>query len=130
MGFDEIWAGVDAERTERAPECHQHRQILFQGVGEVKTNPITGQTVVQFPPRYREYITPKYHVPGLKVWQSSGNGLRFEFFSKECISEADARDAQCRAGWDDNGYGFEGLEIGIMLDGQHRAKWSCSVSCE
>ncbi len=55
--------------------------------------------------------------------------IKFEFVSNERIDEADARDAQCRAGWSDVGYGHYGF-ICEERDGHFVATWDCSVSCE
>lgn len=131
MGDTKSNAGAGAELlAERATECRQHRQILFQGGCEVRTNPETGRTYLAAPCRYPQpEFSLRYPVAGLKATGGSSS-IRFEFLSADCIDESDCVDAQCRAGWDDRVYGFGELEIGILPDGTHRARWSCSRSRE
>lgn len=121
-------AGADAAGAERAAECHQHRQILFQDGLEVKVNRITGAKTLEALPRRRPEIPQKYRgaVPGLSVFFYDSR-IGFEWFTDECIDASDCIDAQCRAGWNDDGYGFGDLKIGVMPDGRHRAKWNCGV---
>jgi len=127
--METIKAGAGAERAERASECRQHRHIIFAGGGEVRVNPATGQSSIAMPPRNRPQIEPRYPVAGLKVFQGSF-GIAFEFVCPDCLDESDCIDIQCRAGWDDHGYGFGNLEIGILPDGSHRATWSCGGCCD
>lgn len=123
-------AGAGADRPEGATECRQHRQILFEGGWEVKVNSITGARLLDNPNRRRPEIQPKaYQIPGLRIFHLGGD-IRFEWVQGECIDEAMARDAQCRAGWDDDGHGFYGLDVGILPNGAHRATWSCGVSLD
>lgn len=125
-------ADAGAVRTERAAECRQHRQILFQDGGEVKIHTLTGIKQIIMPPRRRPEIPQKYigAVPGLTVLFYDSE-IRFEWFTDHCVDAADCVDAQCRAGWNDDSFGFYGLETGIMPDGRHRSKWSCwTVACD
>jgi len=121
-------AGADAAPVERAAGCRQHRQILIQNGGEVKTDPFTGQTYIEMPPRRRPEIQPQYPVQGLKVFFYDSE-LRFEFVSTDCLTDAECIDAQCRAGWNDDDYGFSGADVVTLVDGSHRARWSCGTSC-
>jgi len=134
--------------VERAAGCHQPRQNSYQGPtgaddprscshkavvflngGEVRINPITGNRVLWMPAKNRPEIPARFPVEGLKVFRA-GVSTAFEWITPSCIDESDCIDAQCRAGWDDRGYGFGGLEIETLADGQHRAKWSCGVSLD
>lgn len=98
--------------------------------GEVlRLNPITGNHFIETPRRTSPIqILAKFHVPGLSVFQN-GNTLSFEYRDILAIDEADARDAQCRAGWPDTGYGFYEFESSEQ-GGRHVATWKCAVSCE
>ncbi len=72
-----------------------------------------------------EEVRIKFPVPGLKAYARVQGLIHFEWKRAEPIDEADARDAQCRAGWSDTGYDFMAFhfEGGI-------ATWCCSRSCE
>lgn len=125
-----VVAGAGADRAERATECHQHRKLEFENGLEVKVHPFTLARQLVVPPKNRDEIQPKaYQIPGLRIFHQGG-AIRFEWVQGECLDEAMARDAQCRAGWDDDGYGFYGLEVGILPSGAHRATWSCGVSLD
>lgn len=103
------------------------------GSPEIHTDPITGQ---------------KYTV-GISSWGHAGSSpmplkfpiegvsarkglldIRWTWLRYGPIDEADARDAQCRAGWPDTGYGFYGLTVTTEPDGLVKANWCCGVTCE
>lgn len=94
-------------------------------------NPATGNRVlVRTQKPIHPEIKSKFHVPGLKVFETSLS-LMFQWERPEPIDEADARDAQCRAGWSDIEYahGFYSLEVHAVPEG-FRATWCCWKSCE
>lgn len=132
-------ADADAVRVGRAAECLQHRQILFERPSEVhtrqpilRTNPATGMKFWDMPARRPlEERKLKFHVPGLRAF-FHGNGvtMSLEWVRSESIDEADAIDAQCRAGWPDSGYGFYSFRTTKLEDGSYCAVWKCGVSCE
>lgn len=95
------------------------------------TNPATGNRILVRPAKqWPTQIKPKFPVPGLQVFESSLS-LKFQWERREPIDEADARDAQCRAGWSDIEYahGFFSLEVQQVAD-VYRATWSAWKSCE
>lgn len=63
-------------------------------------------------------------VQGLKA-EDRVTSIRFTFESASEITEADAIDAQCRAGFDDHGYGFWGFIAEQGADGKWTANWAC-----
>src|SRR5690242_10555891 len=99
-------AGADADRQERAAECHQHRQILFPEGGEVKENPVTGNRVIHVRRgTFRQIEAPvtlrhPEAVIGEKLTaklDSTGLMIDFRWVRMEPTDEADARDVQSRA---------------------------------
>ncbi len=76
-------------------------------------------------PRVAVRLSP---VEGLSAWEST-QAFNFTWLRSEPIDEADARDAQCRAGYSDTGYGFFGLNV-TEVDGGFRATWSSWKNCE
>lgn len=114
--------------TKEAATC-ACKVIEFDGGCEVMVNPATGQKFLSLPPRLRSEIHAKHAVEGLRVFLI-GSNLKFEWMSGGCVDEWMARDAQCRAGWSDHGYGFDSFKVGVMPNGDHRATWCCGVSCE
>lgn len=118
-------AGVDAEVFERPSECHTRQPIL-------KTDHTTGLKYWDMPRRRPLCeITLKHETPGLRAFgDGSGLSLWLEYISPIKIDEADAIDAQCRAGWPDTGYGFNGFKTTQLPDGTYVAAWKCWRSCE
>lgn len=97
----------------------------------VKINPATGNPYVEGRSRWKQFITDfklKFPVPGLTA-NLYGSDILFQYTSHEPIDEADARDAQCRAGYSDTGYGFYGFGA-VMRAGSYFATWACQVSCD
>lgn len=70
-------------------------------------------------------ITPKFPVPGLKAYDRVRGMIHYEWKPGEAIDESDARDAQCRAGWNDIGYGFFGFHFENGL-----ATWQSGARCD
>lgn len=94
-------------------------------------NPTTGNKILVRPTKQKPVeVKPKFPVPGLKVFETAMS-RKFEWLRAEPIDEADARDAQCRAGWSDieYAYGFFSFEVEPMVVG-YRATWCCWKSCE
>lgn len=96
-------------------------------------NPATGQTVIMSTVsrwgKVDRSINLRYPTPGLKA-EKLGSFIRLTYESAEEITEADARDAQCRGGWSDTGYGFYGLSIiKNPTTGRWTATWDCDSSC-
>jgi len=71
----------------------------------------------------------KLSVPGLKA-EDRVTSIRFTFERADEITEADAIDAQCRAGYDDHGYGFWGFIAEQGADGKWTENWACQRSSE
>jgi hypothetical protein len=120
-----VKAGVGAEVFERPSECHTRQPIL-------KTDHTTGLKYWDLPRRRPLCeITLKYETLGLRAFRDgSGLSIWWEYVSADPIGEAEARDAQCRAGWPDTGYGFSGLKTTQLADGMYVAAWKCWVSCD
>ena len=96
-----------------------------RAAGVVRVNPITGNKYIEMPPRRRPVLL-RHFVEGLVAfYDSTGLMIEFSWVRNEPTDEADARDAQCRAGWSDIGYGFYGFDLRNGI-----ATWSCSRSCE
>lgn len=97
----------------------------------VTTNATTGRKVEFMPSRWKT-VWPverlKYPVVGLKA-EDRGTSVRFTFERAEEINEADAIDAQCRAGWDDRGYGFGGFTV-EKTEAGFSANWFCAKTCD
>lgn len=72
-------------------------------------------------------MTQKFPVAGL-VAEDRGLTIRYSFETTELIDESDARDAQCRAGFDDVGYGFWGFMIERTETG-YLSNWASATSC-
>lgn len=107
-----------------------HGRVEFRDGLELKVSAITGAKYLDTPPKRRGEIDPKkYPVAGLRIFDQ-GAEIRFEFIAKECLDKSDCIDAQCRAGWDDYGHGFYGLQVLILPDGAHRATWACGASLD
>jgi len=70
----------------------------------------------------------RYPVVGLKA-ERRDTSIRFTFERADEITEADAIDAQCRAGWNDAGYGFWGFTV-EKTDAGWVANWACAKSCD
>lgn len=142
-------ADAGADRAERASECRQHQQILdvaapavqetFFRPSEAHTrpavlrrNPQTGSQFWDTP--VKSPLTEgklKFPTPGLRVFPcSNGITATFEYVSKDPIDESDAIDAQARAGWPEEGYGFYAFEAMQLPDGSFVAVWKAGVSCE
>jgi hypothetical protein len=68
-------------------------------------------------------------VEGLTAYISD-LAYNFTWIRPEPIDEADAIDAQCRAGYPDTGYGFFGLNVTTTPEGLFRATWCSWKSCE
>jgi hypothetical protein len=64
-------------------------------------------------------------VPNLKAFDRVRGMIHFEWRPGEAIDESDARDAQCRAGWPDTGYGFFGFHFENGL-----ATWQSAARCD
>jgi hypothetical protein len=105
------------------------------GKGErVITNPFTGNRIIVggaprwASPKKREFQV-KYPVEGLHAFQGS---LSYDFVwtRSEPIDEADARDAQCRAGYPDTGYSFYSFNVTTTAEGMFRATWCSWNTCE
>lgn len=100
-------------------------------VEKVEVNPVTGNQYIFTPrPTLRTERRLTFPVDGLKAFEGTLS-LQFEWIRPEAIDEADARDAQCRAGWSDIEYahgfaGFEAHKVGEVW----KATWSCWKSCE
>lgn len=93
-------------------------------------NRVTGTKFWAFPPKNGPEIRLKHAVEGLKAFECAGL-IRFEMTSAEEINEPVAVDAQCRAGWNDAGYGFYELEVKVCkYTGIWTANWKCSMSCD
>ena len=73
-------------------------------------------------------MTQKFPVDGLKA-EDRGLTIRYEFVSAEPIDEPIAIDAQCRAGFDDRGYGFWGFTVEKTETG-YLANWASAKSCD
>lgn len=114
---------VAAEPLERPSEAHTRRPII-------KTHPVTGMKYWDMPTRRPMHeIHPKHDTAGLRAFaMGSGTSMALEYVSKDPIDESDAIDAQCRAGWDDNAYGFWGFKTAKLEDGSFVAVWKCSNS--
>lgn len=134
-GIEKI-AGAHADRVERASECRERQQNLevFERPSEahtrkpiIKTHPQTGMKFWDMPLRRPlAEVAPKFPTPGLRVFQGgSGQTLSFEMLSVDPIDEADAIDAQCRAGWNDAAYGFNDFKTIQLGDGSFVAVWKC-----
>lgn len=97
------------------------------------TNPATGQKIRFTSGRWgrsETEINPKFAVEGLKAFDM-GSMIRFELRSVEKLDESNGIDAQCRAGWNDQGFGFFGFSAEQdKLTGIWTGKWSCSKSSE
>lgn len=91
-------------------------------VNETKTVVKGGWTFPVVPMRL------KHQVEGLKA-ENRDTSIRFTFERAEQIDEADAIDAQCRAGWNDQGYGFWGFTVERTESG-YVANWACAKSCD
>lgn len=92
-------------------------------------SPATGNKILVRPPRqWPTEIKPKHPVPGLQVFESTMS-LKFQWTRPDPIDEPEAIDAQCRAGWNDQGYGFYSFEVQPVPEG-FRATWCCWKSCE
>jgi hypothetical protein len=70
----------------------------------------------------------KFPVVGLKA-ELRDTSIRFTFERAETINEADAIDAQCRAGWNDHGYDFWGFTVEKTETG-FVANWACAKNCD
>ncbi len=93
-------------------------------------NPETGGKFYAYPPKNGPEIRTKFKVEGLKAFEC-GSVLKFEFTSVDEINEPIAIDAQCRAGWNDQGYGFYGLDVKCCkYTGVWKATWKCAKSCD
>lgn len=99
----------------------------------IVTDPVTGSKVIvggerrsAFQALPKPEIRLQNTVPGLSArYDSTGLMIDFRWERNEPTDEADARDAQCRAGYDDDGFGFYGFEFENGI-----ATWSCSRSSE
>lgn len=71
----------------------------------------------------------RYPVTGLTATKHT-NEIRWAWSRPDAIDEADARDAQCRAGWNDLAYDFFDFKSVTQPDGSSLATWGSGVSCE
>ncbi len=98
----------------------------------VVVNQITGAKMIvgksAFAPMGYPELTLRHQTPGLKA-ENRSTSIRFTFERAEEITEADARDAQCRAGWSDTGYGFWGFTA-EQTEAGWVANWACMKSCD
>lgn len=91
---------------------------------------ITGGKFWAYPAKRGPEIRLQHVVEGLKAFESS-TLISFEMTSADEINAPVAVDAQCRAGWNDAGYGFYGFEVKVcQYTGISTASWTCSKSCE
>lgn len=125
-------AGPGAECPERAPECRQDWQNSVPPVpgSKLVMNLATGREVWQVPPHRREVIALRDHVPNLLAFATNDGAVKFEYLSNAAIDSAEAVDLQCRAGWQDGGYGFYGFSSEPQGDGTFKATWYCGGSRE
>ncbi len=122
----EATARAKDPRTEPGRETPDEREKTMSD--EIRTNPVTGAKYIAVERRGTfspNEITLRHPVDGLKAFETDRSIMRFEWKSADLVDEADARDAQCRAGWNDNGYGFFAFHFESGL-----ATWSCARSCD
>ncbi len=99
------------------------------GLSQIHTCPYTGDQYTigkggwRRPVKWSD-LELRYPVAGL-VAELSAPLITWTWRREEPIDEADARDAQCRAGWSDIGYGFYGFEVSGNV-----ATWKSGASCD
>ena len=110
--------------------------IQLQPGETVRIDRITGNKIIEGGPRrsaFKPLPKPPLHlirgIDGLSAYISD-LAYNFTWIRSEPIDEADARDAQCRAGYPDTGYGFFGLNVTTTFDGLFRATWCSWKSTE
>jgi hypothetical protein len=88
------------------------------------THPQTGMQFYAQAPKKGAEVKLRIDVAGLKAYEAPGNMIKFEWAVPSC-DEPEAIDAQCRAGWNDQGYGFYDFkfENGVAI-------WYCGNSCD
>jgi hypothetical protein len=130
--------GAGADRAERATECHQHPKITLLEGEYIRIDRITGNKIIEggtLQKRSAFRPLPKVSlrlIPGIDGLTAYISDLAYNFtwIRPEPIDEADARDAQCRAGYPDTGYGFFGLNVTTTPEGLFRATWCSWKSTE
>ncbi len=109
--------------------------IKLEAGERLETNPATGlqyitggksRSPIKSLPKPK--LSIKFPVEGLEAVVSS-MAYCFVWVRAEPIDEADARDAQCRAGYSDTGFGFFGFSV-YEAEGKFHAAWCSWNSCE
>lgn len=131
-------AGTGAGGAESLSECHADQRI--------KVNPVTGAKYVEATgrPRFLQLIPAKdgnpgfnarpevklrFPVEGLKAFRKDDFTMAWEWTSDEPHDAAEAVDAQCRAGWQDDQFGFFGYRWARKGE-KFFCSWESWVSCE
>jgi hypothetical protein len=99
----------------------------------IRIDRITGNKIIEggkrrsaFKPLPKIDLAIRSGIPGLHAFEEQLS-IKFVWIRAEEITEPDARDAQCRAGWSDahEGRDFLSFDTFRRADGLFEASWRC-----